>query len=121
HPRRARRGNQLAAIGMLLAVVASFIFIWGGGQIPAGSHAGTLIIVGILVGGVAGTIGARRVAITEMPQMVALLNGCGGGAAALISTVEFSRFAGERAAGGTPDPLSFGATLFGGVIGSLSF
>ena len=121
HPKRARRGNQMAALGMLFAIVASFVFIWGGGRLHAGSHAGVLIIVGILVGGLAGTIGARMVAITEMPQMVAILNGCGGGAAALISTVEFARFVGEKAAGQAVDPLGFGATLFGGVIGSISF
>jgi NAD(P) transhydrogenase subunit beta len=83
-----------------------------------GSNAPVLIIVGILIGGVAGTIGARMVAITEMPQMVALLNGCGGGAAALVSTVEFGRFMHSDA---PVDPLGFGATLFGAVIGSLSF
>ncbi|HTR97865.1 MAG TPA: NAD(P)(+) transhydrogenase (Re/Si-specific) subunit beta [Candidatus Acidoferrales bacterium] len=121
HPKRARRGNQLAAIGMALAVAASFVFLWGGGQIRPGSHAGILIVVGIVVGGVAGTLGARLVGMTEMPQMVALLNGCGGGAAALISTVEFANFVGDRAAGRPADPLAFGATLFGGVIGSLSF
>jgi NAD(P) transhydrogenase subunit beta len=121
HPKRARRGNQMAAIGMLFAIVASFIFIWGGGLLREGSNAGVLIIVGILIGGLAGTIGARMVAITEMPQMVALLNGCGGGAAALISTVEFANFVGGRSLGHAPDPLGFGATLFGGVIGSISF
>ena len=121
HPKRARLGNQLAAVGMLCAIVASFIFIWGGGRLAPGSDAGVLIIVGILLGGIAGTIGARKVAITEMPQMVALLNGCGGGAAALISTVEFAHFAEAKAAGQLVDPLGFGATLFGGVIGSLSF
>jgi len=118
HPKRARRGNQLAAIGMAFAIVASFIFIWGGGVLREGSNAGVLIIVGILVGGLVGTLAARYVAMTEMPQMVALLNGCGGGAAALISTVEFANFAAGR---GESDPLAFGATLFGAVIGSLSF
>jgi NAD(P) transhydrogenase subunit beta len=102
---------------MAFAVVASFIYIWGGHRLAEGSNAGLLIIVAILIGGIAGTIGARRVAITEMPQMVALLNGCGGGAAALVSTVEFGRFM----HGVQLDALSFGATLFGAVIGSLSF
>ena len=118
HPKRARRGNQLAAIGMLFAIVASFIFIWGTrGALHSGTN-GVLIVVGVLVGGLAGTLGARLVAMTEMPQMVALLNGCGGGAAALISTVEFANIAAGRGEG---DPLAFGATLFGAVIGSLSF
>ncbi len=121
HPKKARRGNQLAAIGMAFAIVASFIFIWGGGVLKEGSNAGVLIIVGIVVGGLAGTLGARYVAMTDMPQMVALLNGCGGGAAALISTVEFSSFMTAKADGLPVDPLGFGATLFGGVIGSLSF
>jgi NAD(P) transhydrogenase subunit beta len=117
HPKRARNGNLLAALGMFLAVAASFIFIWGGGA----PQKGMLIIVGIVIGGLAGTIGARRVAITEMPQMVALLNGCGGGAAALVSAVEFANFMAEKGNGQPVDPLGFGATLFGGVIGSLSF
>ncbi len=114
HPKRARRGNQMAAIGMAFAIVASFIFLWGGGA-PA---TGLLIIIGIVAGGLVGTFAARYVAMTEMPQMVALLNGCGGGAAALISTVEFVNFASGR---GESNPLAFGATLFGAVIGSLSF
>ena len=61
------------------------------------------------------------VGMTDMPQMVALLNGCGGGAAALISTVEFANFMTAKAAGQPVDALGFGATMFGGVIGSLSF
>jgi NAD(P) transhydrogenase subunit beta len=121
HPKRARQGNQLAAIGMAFAIVASFIFIWGGHLLEPGSKTGLLIIVGIAVGAIAGTMGARMVAMTEMPQMVALLNGCGGGAAALISTVEFANFMGAKNAGQAVDPLGFGATMFGGVIGSVSF
>jgi NAD(P) transhydrogenase subunit beta len=121
HPKRARDGNLLAAVGMMLAVVASFIYIYGGGIHELAPNAGVLIIVGIVVGGLAGTIGARVVGMTEMPQMVALLNGCGGGAAALISTVEFASFMSARGAGQPVDALGFGATMFGGVIGSLSF
>jgi len=95
---------------MAFAIIASFIFLWSGGA----PERGLLIIIGILIGGVLGTVGARRVAITNMPQMVALLNGCGGGAAALISTVEF-------VGGKTDSPVGFGSTIFGAVIGSLSF
>ncbi len=121
HPRRARNGNLLAGIGMAFAVAASFIFIWWGGLLTGHPGTGTLIIVAILLGGTLGSLAARRVAMTEMPQMVALLNGCGGGAAALISTVEFANFMSAKSAGQPVDPLGFGATLFGGVIGSLSF
>ena len=117
HPRRARRGNQLAAIGMLLAILATFLFLWGGATHPPTIKL-LVIVVGIVGGAIVGTLGARLVAITEMPQMVALLNGCGGGAAALVSTVEFANFAAGRSAS---DALAFGATLFGAVIGSVSF
>ncbi len=121
HPRRARNGNTLAATGMAFAIVASFIFIWGGHVLHPGTNNGLLIIIGIVVGAVVGTVGARAVAMTEMPQMVALLNGCGGGAAALISTVEFANFMGAKAAGQPVDSLGFGATMFGGVVGSIAF
>jgi NAD(P) transhydrogenase subunit beta len=115
HPKRARRGNWLAALGMGFAIIATFIFLWSGGA----PEKGLLIVVGILVGGALGTLGARYVAMTDMPQMVALLNGCGGGAAALISTVEFVK---PYAQGSPPpDPLAFASTIFGAVIGSLSF
>ncbi|HXF48515.1 MAG TPA: NAD(P)(+) transhydrogenase (Re/Si-specific) subunit beta [Verrucomicrobiae bacterium] len=110
HPAKARRGNFLAILGMAFALVATFIFLWSGGS-PA---RGMLIIAGIAIGGLLGTVGARMVAITNMPQMVALLNGCGGGAAALISTVEF-------VGGHTTDPVGFGSTIFGCIIGSISF
>ena len=121
HPKKARNGNQLAAIGMAFAIVASFIFIFGGGVHGMAPNAGILIIVGIVLGGLVGAVADRKVAMTEMPQMVALLNGCGGGAAALISTVEFANFMAAKSAGQPVDPLGFGATMFGGVIGSLSF
>ncbi|MGH8004242.1 MAG: NAD(P)(+) transhydrogenase (Re/Si-specific) subunit beta [Limisphaerales bacterium] len=110
HPARARRGNWLAILGMAFALAATFIFLWSGGA----PERGMLIIAGIVIGGLLGSFGARWVAITDMPQMVALLNGCGGGAAALISTVEF-------VGGKTTDPVGFGSTIFGCVIGSISF
>ncbi len=110
HPARARRGNWLAILGMAFALVATFIFLWSDGA----PERGMLIIAGILAGGLLGTLGARTVAMTDMPQMVALLNGCGGGAAALISTVEF-------VGGKASDPVGFGSTIFGCIIGSISF
>ncbi|MCI0330543.1 MAG: NAD(P)(+) transhydrogenase (Re/Si-specific) subunit beta [candidate division Zixibacteria bacterium] len=110
HPARARRGNWLAVLGMAFAIVATFIFLWSGGA----PERGMLIIAGIVIGGLLGTVGARWVPITDMPQMVALLNGCGGGAAALISTVEF-------VGGKSGDSVGFGSAIFGAVVGSLAF
>jgi NAD(P) transhydrogenase subunit beta len=116
HPARARRGNQLAATGMGFAILATFVVLF----LPAEGiryHNQALIIGGIVLGALLGTLGARFVAMTDMPQMVALLNGCGGGAAALISTVEFA----DVAAGHASDAVGVGATIFGCVIGSISF
>src|SRR5439155_11160354 len=76
------------------------------------------IIVGMVVGGAFGAIAARRVHMTAMPQMVALFNGVGGGAAALISLAEFHLHA--------PDPGTLQADIsssigLSAIIGSLSF
>ena len=76
-PATARSGNQIAAVGMAIAIVATLFdervvtYEW--------------IILGALVGGIGGAIGAQRVKMTAMPQMVALFNGFGGGAAALVA------------------------------------
>lgn len=84
-PATARSGNMLGALGMLLAVVATLLnreivsFTW--------------IIVGIVLGGGVGLVLARTVKMTAMPQMVALLNGFGGGASALVAGDEYIRFA----------------------------
>jgi NAD(P) transhydrogenase subunit beta len=82
HPRTARRGNLLGALGMLLAVVATLVDrnILGSGQ-----QAYLLIFAGILVGGGLGLVLALTVKMTAMPQMVALLNGFGGGASVLVA------------------------------------
>src|SRR5207248_2945964 len=98
-PTTAVMGNRIAAAGMLVAVIATFFTQDVQGGVP-------VIVAGMLVGGVAGFAGARMVKMTAMPQMVALFNGAGGGAAALVSILEFSR---ELGAGrGTPP---FGVTL----------
>ncbi len=109
-PKSARQGNTLAAVGMLLALVVTLLdrAILSYGTIAAG----------LVLGGVIGTIAARRVAMTAMPQMVALFNGSGGGAAAIVSSLEYLAFA--RA--GVPIPAVASVTiLLGAWIGALSF
>ncbi|MSV51049.1 MAG: NAD(P)(+) transhydrogenase (Re/Si-specific) subunit beta, partial [Actinobacteria bacterium] len=77
-PKTARNGNLLGAAGAVLATVVLFF---------SGIKLSNLllIIAAILVGSAIGGISARRVKMTQMPQLVALFNGVGGGAAALIS------------------------------------
>jgi NAD(P) transhydrogenase subunit beta len=80
-PTTARRGNWIGAIGMAVAIAVTL----------ANEEVDTYwrIIVGSLIGGVFGAVAARKVKMTAMPQMVALFNGVGGGAAALVSLAEF--------------------------------
>ncbi len=108
-PATARSGNLIAAAGMIVAVAATF-FVPGLGNLG-------LLITALAVGTLAGVVGARRVAITDMPQMVALLNGLGGGAAALVSFAEFDRASRTlfHSGGATLDQI------LGTVIGAISF
>ena len=80
-PATARRGNRLAMAGMAIALVGIIIQTGGAGW-PS-------VAVGIAIGGLVGVYAAIKVRMTAMPQMVALYNGAGGGAAALISTVKY--------------------------------
>jgi NAD(P) transhydrogenase subunit beta len=104
-PATARRGNLLAGLGMILAILFTFF-------IPGMQHQ-LLMLVVIAVGTVIGWVSAKKVPLTDMPQMVALFNGMGGGAAAVISYIELSR--GEVASGLRLLAIS------GGLIGSISF
>ncbi len=109
-PPTARSGNWIAAIGMGIAIFFTFL--------DPDITSYWLIVVGIAIGTVIGVVSARLVKMTAMPQMVALFNGVGGGAAALIAAAEFHRIA--------PDPGhlsgdSIGAMLFSALIGSISF
>jgi proton-translocating NAD(P)+ transhydrogenase subunit beta len=79
-PAHARRGNQLGAAGMVAAVVVTWI--------KHGTTSWWAIVIGMIVGGGFGAVAARKVKMTAMPQMVALFNGVGGGAAALIALAE---------------------------------
>ncbi len=84
-PRTARSGIHWAGVGMLLATVATFFL--------PGLHNIALILVALVLGTALAWVSARKVAITDMPQMVALYNGMGGGSAAAIGAVELLRFA----------------------------
>jgi NAD(P) transhydrogenase subunit beta len=106
-PRTAVRGNQVAAVGMAIAVAATLLQPGVGDWI--------LIVVGVAIGTAIGVPAARSVKMTAMPQMVALFNGVGGGAVALIAIVEF-RAAGEDIPLDALIPL-----LIGAIIGSISF
>jgi H+-translocating NAD(P) transhydrogenase subunit beta len=107
-PRTAVRGNKIAALGMLVAVLATLLQV---------RHNWLLIAVGLAVGTALGVPSARQVRMTAMPQMVALFNGVGGGAVALIAWSEF-----RSTAGFTGEPAHVVvATLFAAVIGSVSF
>ncbi len=79
--RTARRGNQLSALGMLIAVVVTLA---DRGVVSYG-----VIVAGLVAGGTVGAILARRVEMTSMPQLVAAFNGFGGGASALVAAAEF--------------------------------
>ncbi len=109
HPRTARRGNMIAAAGMVIAIAITLsldvIGNWG------------LIVLGIAIGTAVGVVASLRVQMTAMPQMVALYNGVGGGAAALISWSEFRHISGAPVI-----PLEiFVPILFSTVVGSVSF
>src|ERR671911_145677 len=109
-PRTARTGNLLGAAGM--ALVVGWTLFTTSGMLDNW----WIILVGGAVGSVAGVLGARRVPMTAMPQMVAIFNGAGGGSAAVVAMAEFLRDAGEHQ--GELLPLVFViATLLGAVIG----
>jgi H+-translocating NAD(P) transhydrogenase subunit beta len=83
-PTTAVRGNRIAAVGMAIAVIATLL--------SKGEGNWGLIVLGIALGVAVGVPAARQVKMTAMPQMVALFNGVGGGAVALISWVEFRHY-----------------------------
>jgi NAD(P) transhydrogenase subunit beta len=103
-PRTARAGNLIGAFGALLAVVVVF-------AAEDLDHVGWIVAT-IAVGAVGGVVASRRVAMTQMPQLVAAFNGVGGGAAALVAIIELA----------TADSRStLSAALFTVVVGSISF
>ncbi len=112
-PKSARRGNLLGALGATVATVVAFYY----GQKFFGGPIKNVqpILAAIAVGSLIGFIAARRVQMTQMPRMVALFNGVGGGAAAVVSVIEFLTAANSE----TTAMLT--ATVFTVVVGSVSF
>ena len=111
-PRTAVRGNKIAATGMAIAVVATLLTP----RVLSGSLTPWLIALGLVLGIAVGIPAARNVRMTGIPQMVALFNGVGGGAVALIAWIEYRHhFGGDY-------PLKAEIpTLFAAIVGSISF
>ena len=108
-PKTAVRGNLIAAAGMALAILATALR-------PGMGH-WWLVAAGLVIGTVVGVPAARQVKMTAVPQMVALFNGVGGGAVALISWVEFNSTHGYHGVAGYVAVTS----LFAAIVGSVSF
>jgi proton-translocating NAD(P)+ transhydrogenase subunit beta len=107
-PKTARRGNLIGAAGALLACVIVFLVSDIQHLLP--------ILAAIAVGTAIGVLGAYRVQMTQMPQLVALFNGVGGGAAAIVAIIELTELS-----GGTAPVFDLIATAFAIVVGSVSF
>ncbi|MBJ7598958.1 MAG: NAD(P) transhydrogenase subunit beta [Candidatus Nephthysia bennettiae] len=111
-PRGARRGNLIAALGMLIAILWTVVVLRDSFT-PAGI---AISAAGVVIGSVIGAVGARRVKMTAMPQMVALFNGVGGGAAALVAVTELLNQTGSRPAFQIGIP-----SIFAIIVGGISF
>src|SRR5262245_43817645 len=108
-PKGARNGNFTAAAGMVIALGATIPLLHF-------TVEGVVVItIGVAIGAVVGTVGARLVKMTAIPQMVALSNGVGGGAAALVAVSELLQF------GRNPGFAEAFPSVFSIVIGSISF
>ena len=106
HPKSAQSGNMLAAIGMLVAILATLV--------SGESLNFELIILGVIIGTIIGAIFATKVEMTQMPQMVAIFNGFGGGASALIAVSEFMK-------SGSITTFTLTTIIFSIFVGTLTF
>lgn len=108
-PKTARSGIQWAGVGMLIATAATFFL--------PGLHNIALMLAAIVIGVGLNWIWGKKVAITDMPQMVALFNGMGGGSAAAIGAVELVKFSGGEP---VPSKLALVLAVVGALIGAVS-
>jgi len=108
-PATARKGNQMAAVAMLIAIVVTLV--------EANVLTWTWVVTGIIIGSLIGAVAARTVKMTSMPEMVGIFNGFGGGASALVAGAEFFRL---QQAGVLP--MGEGSTIMlGMLIGAVTF
>jgi NAD(P) transhydrogenase subunit beta len=110
-PKSARKGNLIGALGAIIATVIVFFYANDGKAL----HNQNLILAAIAFGVVVGVPAARKVQMTQMPQLVALFNGVGGGAAALVAIVEYLKLGSDAT---TPVVV---ATVFTVIVGCISF
>jgi NAD(P) transhydrogenase subunit beta len=121
NPATARIGNLTAAAGMTIAIAGTiFLYEYGGEKL----HNYGWIFGGIFIGGLTGTLAAKKVRMTSMPELVSLFNGMGGACAALISISEFHRMYSVIDFGLISESISVGeyiTIIAGAIIGSISF
>jgi NAD(P) transhydrogenase subunit beta len=113
HPRTARNGNILASIGMLIAIIATVYF---GVKLDF-----MMIGIAMIIGSIIGVFFAIKVEMTQMPQLVAIFNGFGGAASALVATSEFLKNDGLRLPGIDPSILLIISITLSVLIGTLTF
>ena len=112
-PKTARTGNRISAVGMVIAVAMAFIHLFATGF--TSSLAIILLVLGILIGSAAGVYSAKKVKMTDMPQLVSVFNTVGGGAAALVALNDI------LTSEGTPTLVVLITAGLGVVIGSITF
>jgi H+-translocating NAD(P) transhydrogenase subunit beta len=119
HPDTARRGNLYAAAGMIVAIFATiFLYEYKGGEgQPVHLHNYGWIFGGLVIGTIVGTLAAKKVQMTAMPEMVSMFNGMGGACAMLISVIEYRKGAEE----GLPPAGKMAIIVLGMIIGTVSF
>ncbi len=125
NPASARKGNLVAAFGMTLAISGT-IFLYRNSETGEHLHNYGWIFGGLLIGGIIGTLAAKKVKMTAMPEMVSLFNGMGGACAALISLVEFNHLSKEFAINNSHEFVAAHQPtiliiVLGLIIGSVSF
>ena len=112
-PKTARKGNRLSAFGMVVAVIMAFVVLFAKGFVNV--VAIVVLVAGILIGAIAGVVSAKKVKMTDMPQLVSVFNTVGGGAAALVALNDV------LTKDGTPDLVVLITAGLGMLIGSVTF